>query len=81
MQKQSLRGGLPEEGVLRVCCEFAGAYLCVGVILIKLQSDFIEIVLLFCYSLGNLLHVWGAYSFKNTPGGLLLNRDNFIYNF
>ena len=81
MQKLSPRGVLPEEGVLRVCGEFSGAYLCVGLILIKLQSGFVEIAFLHCCSPVGLLHVCGASSLGNTSGGLLLNRDNFIYDF
>ena len=48
----------------------------VGVILIKLQSGFFEIVLLSCFSPVGLLHVWGAHSLDSTSGRLLLNRDN-----
>ena len=40
MQKQFPGGALPGEGVLWMCCGFAGAYLCVGVILTKLRSGF-----------------------------------------
>ena len=81
MQKQSPRGVLPEEGVLRMCCEFSGVYLCVGVILIKLQSGFVDVALLHCSPVG-LFHVCGAFSLENTSGGLLLNRDNLytIFN-
>ena len=81
MQKQSPRGLLPEGGGLLMCCGFSGAYLCVGVVLIKLQSGFVEIALLRCCSPVGLLHVWGASFLENTSGGLLLNGDNFIYNF
>ena len=80
MQKQTSRGFLPEEGILRMCCKFSGAYLCVGVILIRLQSGS-EIALLRCCSPVGLLHVWGPFSLENTSGGLLLNRDNFTYNY
>ena len=81
MQKQCLRGVLPEEGVLRMCCEFPGAYLCMGVILIKLESGFVEVALLRCCSPVGLLHVWGASSLETTSGKLLPNGDNFVYNF
>ena len=81
MQKQSPRGVLPEEGVLRMCCEFSGGYLCVGAISAKLQSSFFEIALLRCCSSVGLLYVWGASSLKSTSGGLLLKGDNFIYDF
>ena len=57
MQKQFPRGIIPDEGVLRICCGFLGADLCVGALLIKLLSGFVEIVLLRCYSPGGLLHV------------------------
>ena len=80
MQKQSLRGVLPEEGDLRMCYEFLGAYLCVGVIFIKLQNGFVDVALLHCSPVG-LLHVCGASSLENTYGGLPLNRDNLIYDF
>ena len=59
MQKQSPRGVLPEGGVLQMCCRFSGAYLCMGVILIKLQSSFVEIALLCWCSPMGLLHFWG----------------------
>ena len=59
MQNQSSRGVLPEGGVLRMCWEFPGACLCMGVILIKLQSGFVEITLLCWCSPVGLLHVWG----------------------
>ena len=80
MQKLAI-GVLREGGVLQMCCGFSGAYLCMDVILIKLQSGFVEIALLrWCTPVG-LLHVWGASSLENTFGGLLLNGDNFTYNF
>ena len=60
MQKQSPRGVLPEEGVLQMCCGFSGAYQCVGMFLIKLQSSFVEIALLYCFSLLGFLHVCRA---------------------
>ena len=64
-----------------MCCKFSGAYLCVGVILIKLQSGFVEIALLRCCSPVGLFHIWGESPLENTSEGLLLNGDNFIYNF
>ena len=81
MQKQSLRGVLPEEGVLQMSCEISGAYLCVDVIIIKLQSGFAEMALLRCCSPVGLLNVWGSSFLENNCGGLLLNGDNFTYNF
>ena len=80
MQKQFPRGALPEEGILQMCCEFSGVYLCMGVISIKLQNGFVEMALLHCSPVG-LLHVCRAYFLKNTSGGLLLNKDNFILDF
>ena len=82
MQKQFPWSSLLEEGVLRMCCDFFGAYLCVGVILVKLQiCGFVEIALLLCCSPVGLFYAWGASFSENTSGGLLLNKDNFIYNF
>ena len=80
MQKQPPRGVLPEGGVLQMCCGFSGAYRCMDVILIKLQSGIAEMALLRCCSPVGLLHVWGASFLENTSGGLLLNGDNIIYN-
>ena len=81
MQKQSPRVVLPEEGVLRMSCEFSGACLCVGVILIKFKSGFAEVVLLHCCSPVGLLHFSKASFLKNTSGGLLLTKYNFIRDF
>ena len=81
MQKQSPRGVFPEESVLKMCCEFSGAYLCMSVILIKLESGFVENALLCCFSPVDLLLVWEASSLEKTSGGLLLKGDNLIYNF
>ena len=58
MQKNSPRGVLPDRGVLQMCCGFSGAYLCMSVILIKLQRGFVEIALLCWCSPVGLLHVW-----------------------
>ena len=54
---------------------------CMGVILIKLCSGFVEIALLFWCSPVGLLHALRASSLENTSGRLLLNGDNIIYNF
>ena len=72
MQKQSPRGVLPEEGVMRMCCEFFGLYLCVGMILIKLQSGFVEIMLLHYCSLVGLCHVCRASFLEKTSRRLIL---------
>ena len=65
---------LPDEGVLRMYCGFSGAYLFVGVILIKLRIAHLQ-----CYFTVRLLHVCGGSILENTSGGLLLNEDNFMY--
>ena len=56
MQKQSPRGILSEGGVLQMCCGLLGACWCMAVILIKLQSGFVEIALLRWCSPVGLLH-------------------------
>ena len=81
MQNQFPRAVLPEEGVLRMCCEFSAVYPCVGVISIKLRSGFVDIALLHCCSPVGWLHVCRASFLENTSGGLLLNKHNFIYDF
>ena len=81
MQKQSPRGVFPKESVLKMCCEFSGVYLCMAVILIKLQNGFVENALLCCCSPVSLLLVWEASSLEKISGGLLLKGDNLIYNF
>ena len=54
---------------------------CVGLISIKLRSGFVEVELLRgCRSVG-LLRVYKASFLEKTPGKLLLNTDNFVYNF
>ena len=50
----SRRGG----DVLRMCWGFPGVYLCMAVILIKLQSGFVEIALLCWCSPVGFLHFW-----------------------
>ena len=75
------KGALLEESVLRISCEFLGASLYVGVILIKLQNGFAEITLLHCCSPVGLVHVCRASFLENTSGGLLLKNDNFIHDF
>ena len=45
---------------------FPGAYLCMGVILMKLQSDFVEIAILCWCSPVGLLHVWEHHPWR-TP--------------
>ena len=48
---------------------------------LKLQSGFVDIVLLLCCSPVGLLHACRASFLENTSGGQLLNKDNFIYDF
>ena len=57
------------------------AHLCMGVISLKLQNGFVGIALLRGCSPVGLLGICTAYFLQNTPGGLLLNIDNFMYNF
>ena len=76
-QRCSTGGGCSAD-VLQI---FWGMYLCMGVISIKLQSGFVEIALLHCYSVVGLLCVCRASFLEKTSGGLLLNKNNFTYNF
>ena len=64
-------------GVLQI---FRGASL-IGCDSIKLQGSFFEIILLHSYSPIGLLHICRASFLENSSGGLLLNTDNFIYDF
>ena len=64
------------KGVLKICSKFTGEYPCRSVISIKLQSFFIEIILLHGFSPANLLHIFKKPFPKNTSGGLLLNAEN-----
>ena len=68
-------------GVLWMCWGFPGAYLCMGVILTKLQSAFVELVLLCWCSFCGFTSCLRASFLENTSGGQFLNGDNFIYNF
>ena len=62
-----------EKGVLEICSKFKGEHLCLSVISIKFQSNFIEITLRHgCFPV-NLLHVFRIPFPKNTSGRLLLN--------
>ena len=81
MQKQPPKGALLEESVLRISCEYLGASLYVGAILIKLQNGFAEITLLHCCSPVGLVHVWRVSFLENTSGRLLLKNNNFIHDF
>ena len=52
-----------------------------GVISIKLQSGFVGIALLRVSSPVGSRRICTVSFLENTSGGLLLNMDNFIYNF
>ena len=54
---------------------------CMGVISIKLQSGFVGIALLRVFSPVSSRRICTVSFLENTSGGLLLNMDNFIYNF
>ena len=59
------------KGVLKICSKFKGEPPCQKVILIKLQSNFIEIILRHGCSPVNLLHIFRTPSHKNTSGRLV----------
>ena len=52
-----------------------------GVISIKLPSGFVGIALLRVCSPVGLFHICTVSLLENNSGGLLLNVDNFMYNF
>ena len=58
-------------GVLKICNKLTGEHLCRSVISIKLQSNFIEIILLHGCS-PVLLHIFRTPFSRNTSGWLLL---------
>ena len=60
------------KGVPKICSKFTGEHPCRSVILINLQSNFVEITLRHGCSL-NLLHIFGTPFPNNTSGWLLLN--------
>ena len=60
------------KGVPEICAKFTGAHACRGVILIKLQSNFIEIALRHGCSPVNLLHIFRTPFPRNTSEWLLL---------
>ena len=60
------------EGVLKICSKFTGQYPYRSAISIKLQSNFIEIVLRHGCSPVNLQHIFRTTFLKNTFGRLLL---------
>ena len=61
------------KGVLKICSKVTGEHPCRSVILIKFQSNFIEITLRDGCSPVNLLHIFRTHFSKNTSGWLLLN--------
>ena len=61
------------KAVLKICCKFAGEYLCRNAISVKLQSNFIKIALRHGCSSVNLLHVFRTSFSRNTSGWLFLN--------
>ena len=63
------------KSVLKIGSKFIGEHPCRSVILIKMQSNFIEITLRHGCSPVNLLHVFRAPFSKNTSGWLLLKVD------
>ena len=67
--------------VLWMCWEYSGTCLCVGVILIKLQSGLVEVALLHCCAPVSWIHFCRASFLSNTSGRLLLSKYNFIYGF
>ena len=81
-----LVGFLMQKGLLQMCCKFSGVYLFMGMVSVKLQSGFVEILLLHFCSLVGLFHVCRASLLESNSGELLLNKDNFyiwflIYSF
>ena len=60
------------KSVLEKCSKFTGEHPCRSVILIKLQSNFIEIILWYEWSPVNLLHIFRTPFTKNTCKLLLL---------
>ena len=62
------------KGVPKICSKFTGKHPYRNVISKKLQSNFIEITLRHGCSPVNLLHISRTSFYKNTSGGLFLNR-------
>ena len=62
------------KGILNICSKFTGEHLCRSAILIKLQSNFIEIALRPGCSPVNLLHIFRPSFLKNSSGWLVLNH-------
>ena len=78
----TFRSNLPEvfleKGVLKTCSKYTGEQPCWSVISIKLQSNFIEIILRHGCSPVNLLYIFRTPFTKNVSGRLLLH---FVFQF
>ena len=72
--------GVPRKSCSEKCSKFTGEHLCRSVISIKLQSNFIDILLQHEFSPVNLLHIFRTPFLKNTSGRLLLNHRMFLLN-
>ena len=66
-QKQPPRGVLGK-GVLKICSKLTGEHPCRSAILIKLQSNFIEITFRHGCSPVNFLHIFRTSFLKNSSG-------------
>ena len=66
------------KGVLNICSKFTGEHPCRSAISIKLQSNFIEIVLRHECSPINLLHIFRTPFPRNTSGWLLLTLSFYV---
>ena len=58
----------------KMCSKFTGEYLCQSMISLKLLRNFAEIAIRYRCSPGNLLHIFRTSFYKDTYGGLLLNK-------
>ena len=74
--KRATKSSFPEvyigNGVLKICSKFTIELPCPSVISIKLQSNFIEIILRHGCSPANLLHIFRIFFSNYTSDGLLL---------
>ena len=79
-----LRSSPPEvflgKGILKICSKFTGEHPHQSVILIKLQSSFLEITLRHECSPVNLLHIFRTTFYKNNSWGLLLKYTKFLHD-
>ena len=83
LNKKMLSSSSPEvllgKGVLKTCSKFIGEHPCRNAILIKSQSNFIEVTLRHGCSPVNLLHIFRTTIYKNSYGGLLSKiTKNFL---